>query len=42
MSLILRHDPSVIGVKPDRYGWADGPELMSRTNKKGLKWGEAF
>jgi putative RNA 2'-phosphotransferase len=37
MSLILRHDPSVIGIQLDKNGWADVSELMNGINKKGLK-----
>lgn len=35
LSLILRHEPSVIGLTLDAYGWADVPELLAKAAAKG-------
>jgi len=37
MSLVLRHDPSVIGINLDKNGWASVDDLISGINKKGKK-----
>lgn len=37
MSLILRHQPSVIGAKLDENGWLDVDELIEGINKKGIR-----
>ncbi len=35
LSLILRHDPSVIGIQLDKNGWAEVSELVIGINKNG-------
>ncbi len=35
MSLVLRHDPSVLGITLDKNGWASVDELILGINKKG-------
>ncbi|MFG6393331.1 MAG: RNA 2'-phosphotransferase [Lachnospiraceae bacterium] len=37
ISLILRHDPGVIGIKLDSHGWADTGELISGISRAGHK-----
>jgi putative RNA 2'-phosphotransferase len=34
LSLILRHQPDVVGIKLDENGWADVEELIERINNK--------
>lgn len=34
MSLILRHNPGVIGIKLDEHGWADVEELIKGISKE--------
>lgn len=36
MSLILRHQPDVIGVKLDANGWLDVDQLIQGINRKGI------
>lgn len=38
MSLILRHQPGVIGVELDKNGWLDVDQLIQGINKKGLQF----
>ena len=33
ISLILRHNPQVIGIELDEHGWADVEELLAGINK---------
>ena len=35
LSLILRHNPAVIGITLDSHGWADIDELLAGMNKTG-------
>lgn len=35
MSLVLRHQPEVIGLRLDENGWADVNELIEKLNAKG-------
>lgn len=35
LSLILRHQPDIIGLKLDENGWADVEELRAKSAKKG-------
>ena len=35
LSLVLRHEPGVIGVSLDASGWADGDDLVRRANEHG-------
>lgn len=37
LSLVLRHQPELIGLELDAYGWADVKELIIKTNEKGVK-----
>ena len=37
MSLVLRHNPGVIGINLDSHGWADVNELIAGINKSGNK-----
>jgi len=37
LSLILRHQPDVIGIKLDENGWADVDALIAGCNRKGNK-----
>ena len=37
MSLVLRHNPSKLGIEVDKNGWTDLKILMSRMNDKGLE-----
>ncbi len=34
LCLILRHKPEEIGIKLDKYGWADTEELVSRVTQR--------
>lgn len=36
MSLILRHQPDVIGVELDKNGWLDVEQLIQGINRKGI------
>lgn len=36
MSLILRHQPGVIGVELDKNGWLDVEQLIQGINRKGI------
>ncbi len=33
LSLVLRHDPAIIGIKLDKNGWVSCDELISKVNK---------
>ena len=35
LSLILRHQPEVIGIQLDKNGWADVEELLEKMNTQG-------
>lgn len=35
LSLILRHQPEVVGIARDENGWTDVDELMAKMNAKG-------
>lgn len=35
ISLILRHQPKIIGIELDKNGWADTKELIEKINKAG-------
>ncbi len=35
LSLILRHQPEVIGIEPDQNGWVEVAELISKMNDHG-------
>lgn len=35
LSLVLRHNPELIGIKIDKQGWANVDELINKTNKYG-------
>jgi putative RNA 2'-phosphotransferase len=37
LSLVLRHQPELIGITPDQYGWVDLDELILKSNKIGKK-----
>lgn len=37
MSLVLRHNPTTIGLRLDESGWADVHELLHKMNAKGLE-----
>ena len=37
LSLVLRHDPGVIGLKLDEHGWARIDELLDCLNRKGKR-----
>ena len=39
MSLILRHNPSIIGLKLDVNGWANVDELIAKCAAKGKRFG---
>lgn len=38
LSLILRHNPSKIGLELDENGWANVEELLSKSNKKNVRF----
>ncbi|MFN8281752.1 MAG: RNA 2'-phosphotransferase [Chitinophagales bacterium] len=37
LSLILRHQPELIGIQLDRNGWTDISELIEKANRKGIQ-----
>jgi putative RNA 2'-phosphotransferase len=37
LSLVLRHDPQVIGINLDLKGWADVDEIITKINENGTK-----
>ena len=37
LSLVLRHQPELIGVELDDSGWANVDELIAKTNKHGVQ-----
>jgi len=39
LSLVLRHDPTVLGVKMDSEGWVEVNELIKKYNDYGSKYG---
>jgi putative RNA 2'-phosphotransferase len=38
LSLILRHNPDKIGLTLDENGWADVNELITKANKRNIKF----
>lgn len=38
VSLVLRHQPEIIGLFVDKEGWADINELISKSAKKGMSF----
>ena len=36
LSYVLRHRPEQIGIKLDKAGWADVPELLREANRHGI------
>ena len=38
LSLVLRHQPEIIGIQLDQNGWADVAELIEKSNNYGVKF----
>ncbi|QMW05558.1 RNA 2'-phosphotransferase [Spirosoma foliorum] len=38
LSLVLRHQPEIIGIQLDQNGWTDVNELIERSNNYGIKF----
>lgn len=38
LSLVLRHQPEIIGIQLDQNGWADIEELLDRAKKHGIQF----
>ena len=38
LSLVLRHQPEIIGIKLDRNGWTDVDDLIDKANNYGIKF----
>ena len=37
LSLVLRHQPEILGVKLDKYGWASTQEIIEKMSRRGMK-----
>ncbi|HEX8550729.1 MAG TPA: RNA 2'-phosphotransferase [Abditibacteriaceae bacterium] len=42
LSLILRHQPQIIGLSLDAHGWADVEDLLARANANGKRLSRAI